>query len=148
MPGAASLAAGEYYAHPQNAFWRIMGALFGTAPRESYAARVAALLDHGGALWDVLAACNRIGSLDTGIDRDSLVVNDLGGFLARHAFIRVVYFNGSMAEALYRRHVLPALGARGRMTHTVRLPSTSPAHATMGFAAKLEAWRVLARRER
>ncbi len=147
MPGAASLAAGEYYAHPQNAFWRIMGALFGTAPTEPYAARVAALLDHGIALWDVLAACNRSGSLDTSIDRDSLVVNDLGGFLARHGFIRVVYFNGSTAETLYRRHVLPVLGARARMIDTIRLPSTSPTHATRSFATKLQAWRVLARHQ-
>jgi len=147
MPGGASLAAGEYYAHPQNAFWRIMGALFGVAATEPYSSRVAALLEHGIALWDVLAACERRGSLDTGIDRSSMIVNDLGGFLARHEHIRVVYFNGSTAEALYRCHVVPALGARGSAIATVRLPSTSPAHATRSFAAKLEAWRVLARDE-
>ena len=143
MPGGASLAAGEYYAHPHNSFWRIMSALFGTAAGAPYAARLDALRTRGVALWDVLAACQRPGSLDTSIDRDSIVVNDLRGFLRRHEHIRAVYFNGAAAATLYRRHVLPTLDARQRALPTVRLPSTSPAHAARTFAAKLAAWRVI-----
>jgi len=145
MPGSASLAAAEYYAHRHNAFWRIMAALFGAAADAPYAVRLAALQGHRVALWDVLAACQRPGSLDAHIDPDSIVVNDLAGFLCRHGHIRAVYFNGTTAATLYRRHVLPQLDERQRGLPAIRLPSTSPAHAARGFAAKLAAWRVLVR---
>lgn len=143
MPGRASLRAGEYYAHPLNAFWRIMGALFGTPPDAPYSERLTALARHRVALWDVLAACSRPGSLDAHIDPRSIVVNDIAGFLNRHTGIHAVFFNGAMAERLYRRHVLPELGARGRALPGVRLPSTSPAHAARSHAAKLAAWRIV-----
>ena len=145
MPGNASLAAGEYYAHPRNAFWPIMEALFGAAADAPYAARLAVLQGRHVALWDVLAACQRPGSLDARIDRDSIVVNDLAGFLGRHGQVRAVFFNGATAATLYRRHVLPELDERGSGLPTIRLPSTSPAHAARSFAAKLAAWRVLLR---
>lgn len=143
MPGGASLQAGEYYAHPHNAFWRIMGELFGTPADAPYAERVTALIDHRVALWDVLAACSRRGSLDAHIDPGSIVVNDFASFLRGHADIQTVYFNGATAERLYRRHVLPGLCARLRQLPGVRLPSTSPAHAARSYGAKLAAWRVL-----
>ena len=143
MPGSASLRAAEYYAHPHNAFWRIMGALFGTPADAAYAARIRALIAHRVALWDVLAACRRPGSLDARIDPGSIVVNDFASFLRHHAHVQVVYFNGATAERLYRRHVLPRLDQPMRALPGVRLPSTSPAHAARSFAAKLAAWSVL-----
>ena len=138
MPGAASLAAGEYYAHPRNAFWSIVGELTGVPPSLPYARRVAALRTSGIALWDVVASCRRRGSLDTAIERTSLEINDFAAFFARHPRLELVLFNGATAEALFRRRVLPTLG--GRALRLQRLPSTSPAHAGLGTKHKRAAW--------
>lgn len=141
MPGIESLRAGQYYAHPRNAFWPIMAELIGASPRLPYAERLQQLNDAGIALWDVLASCRREGSLDTAISADSLCANDFNAFYADHPHIRRVFFNGSMAETCYRRHVQPVLEQDTR--HYQRLPSTSPAHAARTFAQKLDAWRVI-----
>lgn len=141
MPGAESLRAGQYYAHPRNAFWRIMGDLVGASPGLPYAARTRRLRQAGIALWDVLAACAREGSLDAAIDRESIIANDLVSFLAQHRLITHVYFNGTTAERCFRRHVQPAL-EEGRLQFQ-RLPSTSPAHAARAYAEKLRAWQII-----
>lgn len=141
MPGAASLAAGEYYAHPRNAFWPIMGALCGAGPDLPYPRRLARLRAGGIALWDVLHSCERDGSLDSAI-RDERA-NDFSAFFAAHPGIRRVFFNGAKAEAAFRRHALPALPVPPLM---LRLPSTSPAYAGLGLAAKCLAWRVVTER--
>lgn len=141
MPGAASLAAGQYYAHPRNAFWPIMGALFDAGAPLPYAERLRRLTAAGVALWDVVASCTRPGSLDSAIVPASVVVNDLPGVLAGCPALRHVFFNGSAAEAAFRRH-LPELAQAPQLTLT-RLPSTSPAHAGLGFEAKLAAWQVV-----
>jgi hypoxanthine-DNA glycosylase len=142
MPSPASLQARQYYAHPRNAFWPIVAALCGFDPAARYDARAAALAACGVAVWDVLAACVRPGSLDADIDDASAVANDFAGFFATHPRIRRVCFNGAKAEALYVRRVRPALDSAPDVEY-VRLPSTSPAHAGRSFAAKLDAWRVL-----
>ena len=141
MPGEASLHAGQYYAHERNAFWRIMGDLLGAGPSLPYPERLDRLTSAGIALWDVIADCERSGSLDADIVVASVRVNDFGGFLAVHPAIRHVYFNGAAAEANFRRHVLPEL--TGRELVLTRLPSTSPAHAARGYAEKLAAWSVI-----
>lgn len=143
MPGKASLAARQYYAHPRNAFWPIMATVTGVAPERPYAERTRGLQAAGIALWDVLAACARGGSLDADIDPGSIVVNDFAGFFARHPALTQVFFNGAMAEQSFRRHVAPALGARALHLH--RLPSTSPAHAGLSPAAKTAAWQAALR---
>ena len=140
MPGAASLAASQYYAHPQNAFWRIMGELLGFAPDGRYADRVQALRSAGIAVWDVLQCCERSGSLDSAILRRSEVANDFETFRQQHPGVRTVVFNGATAEAAFRRHCR-ALLDDPHLTF-VRLPSTSPAHASLRFDAKLTAWRA------
>lgn len=141
MPGVESLRAGQYYAHPRNAFWRVMGELVGAAPDLPYAGRTLRLRQAGIALWDVLAACVREGSLDAAIDENSIIANDLVSFLAQHRSITHVYFNGATAERCFARHVQPALG-HGQL-QLQRLPSTSPAHAAMSYAQKLQAWRII-----
>jgi hypoxanthine-DNA glycosylase len=141
MPGLASLAAGRYYAHPRNAFWPIIGRIIGIPDSADYATRVEALKDAGIALWDVLHSCRRRGSLDSAIEGDSIVVNDLAGFLVWHPRIDRICFNGATAEACYRRHISP-VALPGGAPEIIRLPSTSPAHAAMDFAAKLAAWQA------
>jgi len=140
MPGAASLAAGQYYAHPRNAFWRITAEVAGFDAEAPYAARTRALAEAGIALWDVLHSCVRPGSLDTGIEHDSEIANDFRAFFRAHPRIERVFFNGAKAEASYRRHVLPGIAVALRYH---RLPSTSPAHASVPYARKLAAWRAI-----
>lgn len=141
MPGDASLRAGEYYAHPRNHFWRMMGTLVGFNPELPYAARVHALKSAGIAVWDVLHSCMRVGSLDANIDHASLATNDFRAFFARHEHITHVFFNGGAAEKIYRRDMLPVLD----MPHIEyrRLPSTSPANASYSFERKLERWKTI-----
>lgn len=143
MPGAASLAAGQYYAHPRNHFWPIMARLFGAGPELPYASRVRRLKSCGIAVWDVLESCIRPGSLDADIDEASIAVNDFARFFATHPRIERVFFNGAKAEAAYRRRVLPGLPAAASVLPAQRLPSTSPAHAALPFGAKLVAWEKL-----
>ena len=142
MPGIASLRAGQYYAHPRNAFWTILGTLLGVDPGATYERRVAALREHGIALWDVLESCMRESSLDSDIDEASIVVNDFATFFREHPRVDTVCFNGAKAESCHRKHVLPGLtGARAFRYH--RLPSTSPAHAAMSVDDKVAAWRAV-----
>ena len=138
MPGKASLDASQYYAHPRNQFWSIMGTLFGAHPALPYAERLAMLTGAGLALWDVLSSCERRGSLDSAIDIRSAQANDFAAFLGRHTGIRRVLFNGALAETCFRRDVMPHI----RPLDMLRLPSTSPAHAGLSAADKLEAWRA------
>jgi hypoxanthine-DNA glycosylase len=140
MPSAASLEAGEYYAHPRNQFWRIAGAICGFGPQTPYARRKAALAAAGIALWDVVGSCVRQGSLDTAIDDDTIVVNDFAAFLATHGQIGRVCFNGRKAESAWRRHVQPRLPPARKLDCRL-LPSTSPAHAGMSYLRKLQIWR-------
>jgi double-stranded uracil-DNA glycosylase len=138
MPGAESLRRREYYAHPHNQFWPIMGELFGAGRELPYAERVERLLARGIAVWDVLKHCERPGSLDSDIVRGSEVVNDFGAFFRAHPGIDAIFFNGAKSEAVFRREVEKRLP---RAPDGTRLPSTSPAHAGLSRAAKLAAWR-------
>lgn len=141
MPGRRSLDAQRYYAHPRNLFWPLMAELAGFDAALAYPQRLEALASAGVALWDVLAACERPGSLDAAIVRHSERPNPIGGLLARHASIRAVACNGAAALQLYRRHVAPTLPAAvaGR-TDLVGLPSTSPANASIPLERKRAAW--------
>ncbi len=138
MPGKKSLEQNQYYAHPSNAFWKIMGELVGAHPHLSYMQRLEILKSSSIALWNVLATCVRDSSLDAHIKKES--ANDFSTFFARHPHITQVFFNGSKAEQCFKKFVLdkqtlPPL-------ELYRLPSTSPAHAGMRYADKLQAWRA------
>ncbi|MBI2286437.1 MAG: DNA-deoxyinosine glycosylase [Nitrosomonadales bacterium] len=141
MHGEASLRAGQYYAHPQNLFWRIMGELLGTDPGSPYEQRIQALKSARIALWDVLRSCRRKGSLDSNIDHESLVPNDFAAFFLNHPQITRVFFNGAKAEQCYRKHMQPVTGIES--IEYLRLPSTSPANASLSYERKLDAWRAI-----
>ena len=137
MPGQKSLAAQEYYAHPQNAFWPIMAELVSASG--DYGERCNALTLGGIALWDVLRSSSRPGSMDADIRLDESEANDFNAFFTSHPEIDRIGFNGQTAARLFLRLVQPQLG--DRIFQTVTLPSTSPAYAAMPYAAKLERWR-------
>lgn len=142
MPGKESLCAAQYYAHPRNAFWKIMGELVGAGFELPYDARVKKLKAAGIAVWDVLASCVRESSLDADIDADTMIVSNFEAFYNAHPKIADVFFNGAIAEKFYRLHAQPLHLHRKLNYH--RLPSTSPAHAGMRYAQKLQAWQVVA----
>ena len=135
FPGAASLAAGQYYAHPRNHFWPLVSALVGEELTAlAYPARLARLLAHHIGVWDVLGACEREGSLDASIRNSA--ANDFARLRACCSKLETVGFNGKAAAKF-----APQFAAQGY--RTVALPSSSPAHASMSFAQKLQAWREL-----
>ena len=135
MPSMLSLGAQQYYANPRNAFWRITGEIFGFDASAPYEERVSALTTQRIAVWDVLRSCRRVGSLDSAVEPDSMVVNDFGQSFDQHPSITRVFFNGAAAEKNFNRLVRVAPDIQYR-----RLPSTSPAQ-TMRYADKLAAWR-------
>jgi G:T/U-mismatch repair DNA glycosylase len=122
MPGEVSLKAGQYYAHPRNTFWRIMGELLGAGPSLPYQERLRVLDSAGIGLRDEEA-------------------NDFAALFASFPTITHVFFNGAKSEAAFRRHVLPSL--TGSLRVLVRLPSTSPAHAGMTFDEKVNRWHAV-----
>lgn len=144
LPGRASLAAGEYYAHPRNLFWDVMGELAGAPRSMPYAQRLDALAARGIALWDVVQDARRPGSLDSAIDFASARHNDIAALLETQPALQVVAFNGGTAARLFSRQVRPRLGERAATLALLPLPSTSPAHAGLPRDAKLKAWRQLA----
>ena len=137
FPGVASLRAQQYYAHPQNQFWRLLQALWPQHPlpeREDYAARCDWLLARGLGLWDVYAACERVGSLDARIRNAE--VNDFAGLRARCPRLAAIAHNGG--ESFKHASSAAALGVP-----VCKLPSTSPANASWSFDRKLAAWAAL-----
>ena len=145
MPGRASLDAAQYYAHPRNAFWPVLQSVLGIPRSLPYTERLERLKERRVALWDVLGSCARNGSLDSNIESSTIVPNDFASFFAAHPHIEALFFNGSKAETVYRREVLPLLPESSRSLKLVRLPSTSPAHAGMNFEEKRKEWMSIER---
>jgi len=136
LPGEASLAAARYYAHPQNAFWRLTGAVIGLDLQAmDYEDRIVALRQARIGLWDVIASAERSGSLDAAIRGPEAA--DLRGLLTGLPNLRAVAFNGGLAARLGGRILADVPLA------LIPLPSSSPAHARP-FEQKLAAWRNLA----
>jgi TDG/mug DNA glycosylase family protein len=144
MPSVTSLEKQQYYGLPRNAFWQIMGDLFGAGRELPYAERLEKISECGIALWDVLRSCHRPGSLDSAIDISSARTNDFPALLREHASISQVFFNGRKACEIFTRRVLPTLQSEFATLSYTALPSTSPAHASMSYDQKLEQWSVVA----
>ncbi|WP_321879106.1 DNA-deoxyinosine glycosylase [Paraburkholderia bannensis] len=138
LPGEASLAHQQYYAHKQNKFWHLVGDVIGVdLPALDYEARLQALREHRVGLWDVVAEARRDGSLDSNI-RDH-AGNDLVALIDGLPALEAIAFNGGTAARLGER----ILGVHAQRFRLLNLPSSSPAYASMNFAAKLVAWRAL-----
>ncbi len=135
VPGVRSLEAQEYYAHPQNHFWKIVFNLFGREFTANYAQKIDFLTDNKIALWDVIETCERKGSLDTEIRNEES--NDIAGLLGEFPNIRAVFCNGQKAH----KNLLHIIGKDPSIPVHL-MPSTSPLH-TIGFEKKLEAWSLI-----
>ncbi len=140
MPGVASLAAQQYYAHPRNAFWPIMSVVLGIDLSLSYDARVKALQQTHVAVWDVLQQCERAGSLDSAIQKETRYPNDFRSFFQQHQQLKTILFNGAEAEKSFKQTVLLAFEQLDYQL--VRAPSTSPAY-TLSLAEKIKRWQAL-----
>ncbi|PSJ16455.1 DNA-deoxyinosine glycosylase [Nitrosomonas supralitoralis] len=138
MPGEASLAENQYYAHPRNVFWPIMAPLLQIQVNTSYEEKIIALKSSPIALWDVLKSCSRTGSLDSMIDTETQIINNFAAFFSLHREITHVFFNGGKAETCFRRNVILDKDS-GAITLS-RLPSTSPANARLSFDARYRIW--------
>ncbi|KAF1029096.1 MAG: hypothetical protein GAK40_00648 [Burkholderia plantarii] len=140
LPGEVSLAHAQYYAHPQNKFWRLVGEVIGQdLVSLGYPERLACLRAHRIGLWDVVAQAERAGSLDSRIRHPAS--NDLSGLVATLPALAAIAFNGATAAKIGTR----ALGEAAARLHLIALPSSSPAHASVPYAAKLLVWRELGR---
>ena len=136
MPGDASIAAGQYYAHPRNRFWPLMATLLGCALPEDYENRCRMLQEHGIALWDVAGSAVRPGSMDSAMREER--PNDIAGLMARHPELRVVAFNGQKAKQLFDRFF-----QRFPDVRYLPMPSTSPANASFSMARLAERWKAM-----
>ena len=136
MPGVQSLIKNQYYGHPQNNFWKLVSAVFEEEVPTDYNQKKEMLIRNKIAVWDVLQACERPGSLDSAIVKE--IPNDFTTFLHEHPNIRLIAFNGQKAAAFFKKHV----GLNRDYTFII-LPSTSPANAGKTFEQKLAEWKVI-----
>ena len=135
FPGAASLAAQQYYAHPRNQFWRLLSAvLHDELAALPYERRLQCLLGHRVGLWDVIAACEREGSLDAAIRRAQS--NEFAMLKHQCPQLDKVCFNGKTSG-----RYAPLFAAAG--FRTLVLPSSSPANAQLSYEEKLAQWRSI-----
>lgn len=138
LPGDESLRRKEYYGHPRNHFWPIMAELINTQLSADYRQRCAQILEHRYAIWDVLHAAERTGSLDTAIRNAK--ANDFTSLFRSYPKLQVVAFNGKGAQSLYRRHIATQPDIPHVRLTTIALPSTSPAYV-LPLAEKIQAWK-------
>lgn len=136
LPGEQSIRQQRYYAHPRNHFWPLISAVIGQSLPDAYEARVTMLIANHIAVWDVLAAAERTGSLDSAL-RD-VVPNALPDLLATTPTIQTIAFNGQAAQRLFRQHIAPALSGTTQ-PERVTLTSSSPTN-TRTFEMKREHW--------
>ncbi len=133
LPGELSLEKQQYYAHPRNAFWKIMSDVFNEELSDNYNTRCDMLLKNKIALWDVVHSAEREGSLDNNIK--NVTVNDFGSFFTTHSKISKIILNGGKASSLFKKH------CKNIDILSFSLPSTSPANAQMSYSEKLNVWK-------
>lgn len=138
MPGNESLRKGEYYAHPKNQFWKILFSIFDMEQKALYSAKVSFLKEKRIALWDVIKQCDREGSADSKIT--NVCINELPSLLATYPQIKHLFFNGQKAFDIFNKEVKPGISSEITLK---RLPSTSPANATISVEAKIKEWGII-----
>lgn len=143
LPSQQSLIKGQYFGHPRNAFWPIMGKLFGAGPEIAYTERARMLSGSGIAVWDVLKSASRPGSMDAAIDEETALPNDFGTLHENHPELQLLCFNGQAAGRLFRKLVPMEIQESFAAVRFVTMPSTSPAYAAMGFEEKLQRWTAI-----
>lgn len=139
-PGVISLKKQQYFAHPRNAFWPIMEQLFDIDVSLGYEHSVMQCEKLPIVIWDSLKQCKRQGSLDSAIQKETVVANDFAKLLAEYTEIKHVFCNGGASYQWFKRLALPSLSCPPKV---VQLPSTSPAHASISFEKKLLQWRCI-----
>lgn len=144
MPGKVSLKEGEYYAHPRNLFWSLIERILGIQRSRQYSDRCEQLKQQGVALWDTLKTSRRSSSLDSDIVESSIVVNDFPTFFTEHPGLELICFNGARAESIFLKHVAPFVEEWLAGVELQRLPSTSPANASISIEQKIAAWSIIA----
>lgn len=133
MPGIKSLEEAQYYAHPQNRFWKVMSVLCKTdLVSLDYKTRIEKLLDNNFALWDVIKTCSREGSLDSAIENEK--PNNIRTLLKKYPNIKIIYLNGNKAYSAFKKY-FPEL-----LPLCKKMPSTSPANARFQMDALLKEW--------
>ncbi|EDN65419.1 conserved hypothetical protein [Beggiatoa sp. PS] len=120
-----------------------MERLFGIDSSLDYDERVILLQKKGISVWDVLQTCIRQGSLDSAIQESTMIANDFQSFYSNHSNIKSVFFNGAKAEMVYKKHVIPSLSEKWLKLEYFRLPSTSPALASLNREEKLLKWQII-----
>ena len=133
LPGDKSLEWRQYYANPQNQFWRLIGAVIGRRMPDAYEARLEFLSEAGIGLWDVIESARRMGSLDVDI-RDH-AANPLAKFVAELPSLRAIAFNGGKPSKIGRRQL-----REGEPAALIPLPSSSSMYAAISFEHKLASW--------
>lgn len=136
MPGQKSLELNEYYGHPQNNFWKLLASVFEEETPKEYPQKKELLQRNKIAVWDVLQACERQGSLDSAIIKE--FPNDFTTFLDEHPNIKLIAFNGQKAAAYFKKYV-----PLSKDYKLITLPSTSPANASKSYEHKLNEWKVI-----
>lgn len=139
MPGIESLLQKQYYAHPRNLFWGIMGEMLSFDENISYEERIRLLKINNIALWDVVAKCKRKGSLDLNICQAAIEYNNINDLVNDFVNIKHIFFNGKKAESLFIKQKIQ-LPDRIRL---YSLPSTSPANASISLKTKKQKWSII-----
>lgn len=136
LPGDLSIAKNQYYAHPQNRFWKILFALFGKEFSTDYAQRIALIEENHIALWDVCASAIRPGSMDTAISE--VIPNPIPQLLTQHPTITKIIFNGQKAQKLFDKY----FQKQDNLSY-ITLPSSSPANAQFSIDKILQHWEII-----
>jgi len=136
MPSDKSILEQEYYAHPQNRFWRVLTSITKSTDPQNYQEKLHILEANNIGLWDVVSQAKRVGSLDSAIEDE--LPNDIEAFLNKHSKVRCIAFNGKKSEALFNKYFKQKQNIR-----YVSLPSTSPANAGINFETLCEKWKII-----
>lgn len=136
MPGVKSLEEQQYYAHPQNRFWKVVGAICGepNLPEVDYGTKLKTLLDNKIALWDTIKSCKRNGSLDSNIQNET--PNDIRKLLKKYPNIQTICLNGNKSYSAFKKYFPDLL----EKYSCYKMPSTSPANARYSLDVLVKEW--------